>query len=147
MKHNVYGKRLGRDKNQRNALFRGLIRSLILSGSIETTQAKAKAIKGEVDRLISQSRKNSNSGQKQVQSYVTQSELAQKLFKEIGPGYSQRTSGFTKMVRLGKRLGDGAMMVRISLAEADKVIKEKVPDGKGKSNRGNKKGGSLTKTG
>ena len=56
MRHKVYGKHLGRDKNQRTALFRGLVRSLFLQGSITTTDTKAKAVKGMVDRLITKSK-------------------------------------------------------------------------------------------
>ena len=115
MRHRVYGKHLGRDKNQRTALFRGLTRSLILQGHITTTEAKAKAIKGLLDRLISKSRENTPASRRVVESAVPQKEVSKKLFEETAPSFPTRTSGFTRMVRLGIRAGDGAMMVRMSL--------------------------------
>lgn len=98
MRHNVNGKKLGRDKNERTALFKNLVRSLILHGSIITTEVKAKAIKGLVDKMINQAKKKS----------TTQ-------FKEIIPRLKTRVSGYTSVVKLGPRQGDGAMMVKMSL--------------------------------
>lgn len=121
MRHRVYGKHLGRDKNQRTALFRGLIRSLILHESITTTQSKAKAIKGLVDKLISKSKQNGNASQRVVLSILPQLEVSKKLIEEIAPRYKNRTSGFTNMVKLGIRAGDGSMMVKMSLVKEEGV--------------------------
>ncbi|MBI4039824.1 50S ribosomal protein L17 [Candidatus Daviesbacteria bacterium] len=115
MRHRVYGKHLGRDKNQRAALFKSLVRSLVLHESIETTEAKAKAIKGLVDRLITQARSKDRSAENRVLAYLTQKDIFEKLTREIAPRYSKRTSGFTQMVRIGPRLGDGAMIVKLNL--------------------------------
>ncbi|MFH0937262.1 MAG: 50S ribosomal protein L17 [Candidatus Daviesbacteria bacterium] len=120
MRHRVYGKHLGRDKNQRTALFRGLIRSLILNSSITTTQAKAKAVKGLIDRLIVKSKQNSPAAKSAVEKIIPQKEIVKKLMEEIAPSYSKRTSGFTQIVALGKRQGDNAMMVKMSLMESDR---------------------------
>ncbi|MBI2334821.1 hypothetical protein HYU96_03380 [Candidatus Daviesbacteria bacterium] len=90
MRHKVYGKHLGRDKNERTALFKNLVQSLFLHGSIQTTQAKAKAIKGLVDKIINKS-------------------------KPKDPRFRSRTSGYTSIVNLGPRKGDGAMMVKMTL--------------------------------
>lgn len=98
MRHKVYGKHLGRDKNERTALFKNLIGSLILHGSITTTEGKAKAIKGLVDKMINQAKIKPNA-----------------LFKDIVPRLKNRTSGYTSLVREGPRQGDGAMMVKMSL--------------------------------
>lgn len=98
MRHKVYGKHLGRDKNERTALFKNLIGSLILHGSITTTEAKAKAIKGLVDKMINQAKKKPDP-----------------LFKDIVPRLKSRTSGYTSLIRLGPRQGDGAMIVKLSL--------------------------------
>jgi large subunit ribosomal protein L17 len=86
-----------------------------------TSQAKAKAIKGLVDKLISKSREGNEASKNVILSKIPQQEVRQKLLEEIAPRYSKRTSGFTEIIKLGKRLGDGAMMVRMSLVEGDKV--------------------------
>lgn len=119
MRHRVYGKHLGRDKNQRTALIRGLIRSLILNESITTTQTKASAIKGLIDRLITKSKKGTNAAKAVINSILPQADISKKLVEEIAPRYQGRTSGFTQIIRLGPRVGDGAMMVRISLISED----------------------------
>ncbi len=111
MRHRVYGKHLGRNKNQRTALFKGLVSSLLIYGSIQTTETKAKAIKGLLDQVVTQTKKNSND----QLSGLLRKEVKEKLVKEILPGLKGRTSGYTSLVRLGMRKGDGAMMVRMSL--------------------------------
>ncbi|OGE71192.1 50S ribosomal protein L17 [Candidatus Daviesbacteria bacterium RIFOXYD1_FULL_41_10] len=122
MKHNVYGKHLGRNKNQRQALFRGLVRSLFLQESITTTEAKAAAIKGLVDKLIAKARNGSNASKNVIFSALPQKEVSDKLLKSIAPRYGTRVSGFTNSVKLGIRHGDGAMMVKMSLMEGDKEV-------------------------
>lgn len=92
MRHNVYGRKLGRNTAQRNSLFKNLLESLILHGFIQTTESKSKAIKGLVDKFINKSKD-----------------------KEIISKFKSRTSGYTSVVRMGQRQGDGAMMVRMSL--------------------------------
>lgn len=125
MKHSVYGKRLGRDKNQRTALFRGLVRALILHEAIKTTEAKAKAIKGLVDKLVNRAKRSDNASKQVVNSFLTQPDVAKKLFDDIALRYKDdRVSGYTSIVRLGTRQGDGAMMVRMSLIEPKKVESE-----------------------
>ena len=113
MRHNVYGKHLGRDKNARSALFKNLISALVLHGSIETTEIKAKAIKGLVDKIISDAKGKDT--KRLITPFLTQKQIQDKLFKEIIPAVGERTSGFTSTVKLGRRLGDNAMKVRMSL--------------------------------
>lgn len=112
MRHRVYGKHLGRSTEQRGRLFKNLIRSLILHRQIETTQPKAKAVKGLIDRIITQAK--SKTTRQLVASYFNEESLVEELNKEILPKLQGRTSGYTTYERLGKRLGDGAMMVRVS---------------------------------
>jgi large subunit ribosomal protein L17 len=113
VRHRVYGKHLGRDKNQRTALFKSLVGALILHGSIETTETKAKAIKGLVDKIITQAKSKSN--RDLVTAFLTQKTIQDQLFKVVVPGVSNRNSGYTSTVKLGRRLGDNAMKVRMSL--------------------------------
>lgn len=113
MRHRVYGKHLGRDKNQRTALFKGLVQSLIVSEQIKTTESKAKAIKGLVDKLITQAK--SPITRRLVSQFVTSKQAQEKLINDLLPRLSSRNSGYTSVVKLGRRLGDGAMMVQMSL--------------------------------
>lgn len=124
MRHNVYGKKLGRDKNQRTALFKSLVNSLILEETIETTEAKAKAIKGLVDKIITQAKTPST--QRLVSQFLTQKKINEKLIKEILPRLKSRTSGYTSVVKVGRRAGDGSLIVRMSLLleESAKNIKK-----------------------
>ncbi|MDP3948135.1 MAG: L17 family ribosomal protein [bacterium] len=119
MRHRVYGKHLGRDKDQRKNLFKGLVYSLLSHGTIQTSEAKAKAIKGLVDKVINSGKKNPKS-------------IPQDLHELMGrviPKLGTRTSGFTQVVRMGTRLGDQTTMVRMSLIGAEElkpISKEKV---------------------
>lgn len=126
MRHNVYGKHLGRDKNQRTALFRGLVRSLILQGSIKTTETKAKAVKGLVDKLVTAAKKNTPATRRVIESFFTQPEVSKKILEEIAPSYNDRSSGFTTLVKLGSRAGDGAMVVKMSMVKEES--KESQPE-------------------
>lgn len=124
MRHRVYGRHLNRDKNQRKALFRGLVRNLVIHESIETTSPKAQAIKGLVDRLISKSKLNTNASRRVIESFLPYPLVSKKLIEEVAPRYKDRQSGFTQIIKLGIRSGDGAMMVRMNLV-SDVVSKEK----------------------
>ncbi|MBI2085785.1 hypothetical protein HYT74_00430 [Candidatus Daviesbacteria bacterium] len=111
MRHRVYGKHLGRDIGQRQALFKTLVRSLFLHGTIQTSESKAKSIKGLVDKIINSVKKDSFSSDK---------ELKEKI-KEILPKLGNKTSGFTSTVRMGPRQGDQATMVKMSLIGAEQL--------------------------
>ena len=117
MRHNLYGKHLGRNKNERTSLFRGLVRQLFLHGSIETTQTKSKAIKGLVDTLIVSAKAGTPGQTRSYESFLPRAEVRAKLI-EIAGNYPDRNSGFTNVVKMGKRLGDGAMVVKMSLVKA-----------------------------
>lgn len=129
MRHRVYGKHLGRSKDQRTALFKSLVRSLILEESIKTTLPKSKAIKGLVDKIITQAK--SETSKRLVSQLLTHKRVYDKLNNEILPRVGSRTSGYTSVVKIGPRLGDGAMIVKMSLildevkaTKATKVTKE-----------------------
>ncbi|KKP95467.1 MAG: 50S ribosomal protein L17 [Microgenomates group bacterium GW2011_GWC1_38_14] len=117
MRKNVFGRQLKRDKNERKALFKSLISSFILRGNIKTTQAKAKSVKGEIDKLVTKAKKNKlpNSGE-----YLTQDALNK--LKSIAPNFS-RNSGFTRIIKLGNRFSDNASYVLMEWVEEIKEIK------------------------
>lgn len=121
MRHSVYGKHLGRNKNERTALFKSLVQDLLIHSSIETTETKAKAVKGLVDKIINQAK--SKESRRLLQSFLTNKSLREKLIKEVVPNLKDRNSGYTSVVKLGLRKGDNAMMVRMSLLTEEVKVK------------------------
>ena len=113
MRHRVYGRKLGRNKNERNSLFKSLIQELFLHGTITTSQAKASAIKGTIDKIINLA-KNKNS-QRLLQSFFTNKLLQERLTKEIAPKLENRTSGYTSLVKMSVQQGDRTTLVNMSL--------------------------------
>ena len=125
VRHKIYGKHLGRDKNEREALFKNLVQALLVSGSIQTTETKSKAIKGLVDKIVNQAK--SKNTQRFLQTFLVNKQTREKLIKEIAPSLKGRNSGYTSVVKLGPRQGDNAMMVRMKLLmEEPKDEKSKV---------------------
>ena len=105
------------------------MQSLILSEKIQTTEAKAKAIKPLVDKLITQAK--SKTASRHVFEFFSQKTTAQKLVDDVAKRTGSRTSGYTSMVKIGPRLGDGAMIVSMSLLlEERKESKGKIQDSK-----------------
>ncbi|MDO8573894.1 MAG: L17 family ribosomal protein [Candidatus Daviesbacteria bacterium] len=111
MRHRVYGKHLGRNKNERQALFTGLVHSLLSHGTIETSEAKAKAIKGLIDKTINLVKKDI---------FFQDDKLKEKI-KAILPKLGSKTSGYTSTIRIGPRLGDQTTMVELSLIGAEEI--------------------------
>ncbi len=124
MRHRVFGRKLGRDAKARKALFKNLINALIEHQEIRTTEAKAKAIKGLVDRFVSRAKRKDLHSRRLVFSYLQNKKMVNKLFEEIAPRFKNRPSGFTRIIRLGRRRGDAAMMVKMEFVEGEE-IKEK----------------------
>lgn len=138
MRHNVYGKKLGRNKNQRTALFRNLVRSLLAAETITTSEAKAKAIRGTVDRLINQAK--SPSAKNLIGQFLASRKAEEKLTRQLLPRLQTRRSGYTSLVRLGRRLGDDSPRVQMML-----LLDEIKPDSK-KTNAPGKEGKSQVKS-
>jgi large subunit ribosomal protein L17 len=115
MKHRVAGRRLNRDQGARNALRRVLISELIRHERIRTTEAKARAIRGETEKIITLAKRGDLHSRRRAMRTVSDPELAQKLFDEIGPRYAERPGGYTRMIKLGPRQGDAAPMVILEL--------------------------------
>lgn len=124
MKHRKKGKKLGRNTSQRKALFRSLIQSLILHEEIKTTESKAKAVRRLFDKLTTKAKTGSLHVRRQIMAFLPNKTAANKLVDDIAPRFKKRLSGFTRLIRIGKRRGDSAMMVKMELAEKKKVEKE-----------------------
>lgn len=110
MKHRVFGRQFKRDTNERKALFKGLISSLVLKGRIETTEAKAKSIQGQVDKVVSLAKKGTLQARRELLSFLDKAAV-DKLVGQMGSIFASRQSGFTQIIKLGPRRGDNAPMV------------------------------------
>jgi len=124
MRHQVAGYRLGRSKAARIALRRNLIKQFFTHERIRTTRAKASAIRGEAERLITIARNSAEASdaekvhaQRMVASRLGDNSLNQRLFDEIAPRFANRPGGYTRMLKLGPRMGDSAEMVILELVE------------------------------
>lgn len=126
MRHRVFGRKLGRDVKARKALFKNLINALIEHQEVRTTEAKAKAIKGLVDKFVSRAKKKDLHSRRLVFSFLQNKKMVNKLFEEIGPRFGKRPGGFTRIIKLGRRKGDGAMMVKMEFVEGEIEEKPKV---------------------
>jgi large subunit ribosomal protein L17 len=124
MRHRVAGYKLGRTSGARTALRRNLMRQLFTHDRIRTTKAKAAAIRGETERIITIAR-NSASGsdaekvaaRRRVVAKLGNRQMIKRLFDEIAPRFANRNGGYTRVVKLGPRLGDSAEMVILELIE------------------------------
>ena len=118
MKKNVYGKKLKRDKNERKALFKSLMSSLILHERIQTTEEKAKAIKPEIEKLVTKAKKATNSSMDAIRSSINPVAF-EKFIKNVAPRFASRNGGYTRIIRLNQRLGDQAQMVLLEWVEGE----------------------------
>lgn len=124
MRHKIAGRILGRDSGHRKALFRNLIKALYTHERIMTTEAKARAIRADAEKLITKAKHGVADGgnrvhaQRQVVAYLDDKTLAKKVFDEFAPRYATRNGGYTRMIKLGKRQGDAADMVILELVDS-----------------------------
>jgi large subunit ribosomal protein L17 len=116
MAHRIDGRKLGRKTAPRKALYRNLIVAVIRYEQIRTTEAKAKEVRGQVERMISLAKEGSLTSRRRIISEMPNEPLViDKLMNEIAARYGDRTSGFTRVVRLGPRAGDAAPIVQLEL--------------------------------
>ncbi|MCH7691308.1 MAG: 50S ribosomal protein L17 [candidate division Zixibacteria bacterium] len=134
MGHRDKTAKLGRTKPHREAMLSNMAMSLLTHRIIRTTDAKAKALKPVIDRIISTAKKNDLSAMRQVAKKVKDKKVFKKLFEEIVPQFEGRHSGFSRILKLGVRRGDGAPMSIVELLiEAPKAADKK--DEKGKKSK------------
>ena len=117
MRHRVVGRKLGRSSGQRRALFRGLVTDLLGYEKITTTEAKAKEVRGLADKMVTLGKKGGLHARRQALAFILDEKTVEKLFTYLVPRYAERNGGYTRIVKLGPRLGDGAPMVRLELVE------------------------------
>lgn len=117
MRHQRAGKRLSRGRKTRKALLRNLASSLFKHGQIQTTEAKAKVARPLIDKLLTQARKGTLDARRRLFAFLGDRTIVERLVAELVPKFRGRTSGFTRIIRLGERSGDGAMVVKMELVE------------------------------
>ena len=114
--HRVDGRKLGRKMGPRLALYRNLTVSVLRYERVRTTEAKAKEVQGRVERMITIAKRGDLAARRTVVSeFPNEPLVVTKLFDEIAPKYADRSSGYTRIIKIGQRSGDAAEMVQIEL--------------------------------
>lgn len=124
MRHKIAGRRLGRSSSQRKALRRGLITELYRHERIKTTEAKAKAVRAEAEKIITLAKRGNAAGEsamvharRQAAAKLNDPEIVKKLFDDLAVRYEDRPGGYTRILKLGPRMSDAAEMVLMELVE------------------------------
>lgn len=126
MRHKVDGSSFGRTANQRKALLRGVVSSLFQHQRIETTVAKAKAVRGIAEKLITLGKRGDLHSKRLAMSYIPNRSVIAKLFSEIAPRFANRNGGYLRIVKARQRLNDRAPMAILEFVDYND-IKDKLP--------------------
>jgi len=137
MRHQVKKGKLGRNTAHRRALLRNLVTSFLDRERIRTTLAKARAARPVAEKMITLAKRGTLHARRQALAYMTQEAAVQKLFTELGPRFAERPGGYTRIVKLDKRMGDGASMAMLELVgtEFKQKTKKKGKDAKKSSSK------------
>jgi large subunit ribosomal protein L17 len=115
MAHRIDGRKLGRATDHRMALFRNQVTDLLKHERIITTEAKAREVKGLADKMITLGKRGDLHARRRALGYVYDRKIVDKIFDELAPRYADRPGGYSRMVKIGQRLGDGARMAQLEL--------------------------------
>jgi large subunit ribosomal protein L17 len=121
MRHKVGTAKLKRDVGARNSLLKNMVTSVIITDYIVTTVPKAKAVKPLVEKMITLAKRDTLHTRRQAAAFLETPASVKKLFDSIGPKFSQRNGGYTRIVRLGFRKGDGAELCKLELVGTELV--------------------------
>lgn len=138
MKKRVFGRKLGRERDARRALFRSLVNALLEHGGIKTTKAKAKAVQPFVDRLINTAQKETQAAKRRVYGKLANDKKATKALLEIAKSFGKRKGGYTRIINLGRRRGDLAQMARLEWTK--EIERNQKSEKKGKKKKKGKTG-------
>lgn len=130
MRHSVYGRKLSRTKNERRRLFAGLVRDLLTHNRITTTVAKAKAVQPMVEKLVTKAKEGSDANFRRVMAILTDRTLVKQLFDDAKTRFAGRTSGFTRIVKAGRRLGDATQTAILSFVDERVIAQTIAPSAK-----------------
>jgi len=117
MRHQRAGRKLGRDAAHRKALYANLTASLIEHGRIRTTLAKAKEVRPVAEEMITLGRRGDVPARRQALKFLRSQDVVHKLFSDVGPRFADREGGYSRIVRIGPRLGDAAEMAYLELVD------------------------------
>jgi large subunit ribosomal protein L17 len=117
MRHKVSGRKFDRPGDARQALLRGLVADLIRHERMKTTEPKAKEVRPIAERMITLGKNGSLHARRQAFAYINDKDVVSKLFDDIGPRFASRPGGYTRIIKLGPRYGDGAQMAQLELVE------------------------------
>jgi large subunit ribosomal protein L17 len=117
MRHQVHGKKLNRSSGHRKALYRNMVQSLVEHERITTTLVKAKAVRPIAEQLITRAKKQDLAARRAVISFLPTTQAADKLYSVIAPRFAERPGGYTRITKVGRRVGDGVEMAVIEFVE------------------------------
>jgi len=117
MRHRVKGRKLGRSPSHRKAMFRNQLASLVREERIKTTLPRAKELRPIAEKVVTQGKRDTLHARRLVNRWLPERELVKKVFDEIAPRFQERPGGYTRIIKLGPRLGDGAEMAVLEFVE------------------------------
>lgn len=117
MRHRIAGRKLGRKTGHRRALYRNMVTDLLRHEKLVTTEPKAKEIRGIAEKMITLGKKSGLHSYRQALSFIMDKKVTEKLFADLAHRYKERSGGYTRIIKLQPRLGDGAPMVKLELVE------------------------------
>ena len=117
MRHRMGGRKLGLPSDQRRALLKGLVRSLIIYKRIETTETRAKDVRSIAEKMVTRARQNTLHARRVCRQYIDDESVIKELFDNVAPRFQDRPGGYTRMAKVGVRRGDGSPMVILELAD------------------------------
>lgn len=115
MRHRIAGRKLSRSKSHRRALYRNLVTDLLRYEKIVTTEAKAKEVRSMAEKMVTLGKDGTLHARRRALAFIYDKHVVEKVFDDIGPRYGERQGGYTRILRLGPRLGDNAPMVQLEL--------------------------------
>ena len=125
MRHRKAGNKLGRNTSHRRALLRNLVTSVVVEDRVETTVAKAKAVRPLVEKMITLGKRGDVHARRQAAAFLMTPESVSRLFATVAPRYGQRNGGYLRIVKAGFRQGDGGEKAIIELLGAEQELNEK----------------------
>ncbi len=117
-------RKLGRPTDQRMSMLRGMVTFLLEKGSLETTVTRAKEVRSLTEKMITLGKVNTLANKRRALAFITKEDVVKKLFDEISPAYAERNGGYTRILRMGPRRGDGAEMAIIELVKNEEPAKK-----------------------
>ena len=128
-------RKLGRSTSQRMAMLKGMVTFLLEKGRIETTVTRAKEVSALTDKMITLGKANTLASKRQALSFLKKEAVVYKLFTLITPNYEERNGGYTRVLKIGPRRGDGAEMAIIELVDAEAIYAPKTETKKEKKSK------------